>query len=249
MKTTKNNYIERLSEIAAEFDLQEVATVSEYNGYPAGIIPLLVGLESEEQALAIREKYEDVKFFELQTKEGWNTYYRLNSWVEPYSYEADNDWDDSVSALWRKSDKLDDLEIYYLGEGLQYEAECLISDCADFGLTLDKPASPYSECGIKEYEAFLDAAEELIYEDESGDDLSCLLRSIAEMRKTVNWVKEFRSEFNSLKANEVLVIENNWSTRRIKEKSMSWYDGDVTYRCIAVGFDPSLLSDENEDEE
>ena len=249
MKTTKNNYIERLSEIAVEFNLQEITSVSEYNGYPAGIIPLLVGLESEEQALAIREKYEDVKFFELQTKEGWNTYYRLNSWVEPYSYEADNDWDDSVSALWRKSDKVDDLEIYYLGEGLKYEAECLISDFADFGLTLDKPASPYEDCGIVEYEAFLDAAEELIYEDESGEDLSCLLRSIAEMRKTVDWVKDFRKQFLALKDNEVLIIENNWSTRVVKEKSMSWYDGDVTYRCIAVGFDPSLLSEANEDEE
>lgn len=245
MKTTKINYIERLSEIAAEFDLQEVPSVSEYNGYPAGIIPLLVGLESEEQALAIREKYEDVKFFELQTKEGWNTYYRLNSLVEPYPYEADND----CSALWRESDKLHELEVYYLGEGLSDEAESLISDCSDFGLKLDKPATPYEECGIAEYEVFLDAAEALVYEDESGDDLSCLLHSIAEMRKTVDWVKDFRSEFNSLKANEVLVIENNWSTRRIKEKSMSWHDGDVTYRCIAVGFDPSLLSDENEDEE
>lgn len=250
MRTTKQNYIEQLSEIAAEFNLQEITSVSEYNGYPAGIIPLLGGLESEEQALAIREKYGDVDFFELQQKDGWNTWYRLNSWIEPRAYEASNEWnDDSVSALWRKADNLHELEAYYLGEGLEDEAERLISDCTDFGLTLSKPAIPYEDCGIAEYEAFLDEAENLVYEDESSDDTSCLLRSIAEMRKTVDWVKDFREEFNSLKANEVLIIENNWSTRRVEEKSMSWYDGDVTYRCIAVGFDPSLLSDEDEDEE
>ena len=43
-QVTKSNYEEYLADIEAEFNLYEVTSVSARNGYPEGILPLLVGL-------------------------------------------------------------------------------------------------------------------------------------------------------------------------------------------------------------
>lgn len=248
MKATKENYLELLNEIADNYNLYGVTSVNQRNGYPSGIITLLEGLESEEQAQEILDKYEGAKLFELQWKEGWDTRYRLNSDVANRAYEADGLWrDDSVSSIWRKGDSVKELEIFYLGEGQEDDAERIIEDFSGIGLELAKPQTPFSECGIDEYEAFIAAAEELLYDSEQTLDEA--ERKIEKIKDAVKWVKDFRDEFLRLKAGEALIIENNWSYRTIEEKSMYWSDGDVTYRCIAIGFDPFFLPSEEEDDE
>ena len=247
MKATKENYEELLKEIASNYNLSEVTSVNQRNGYPSGIITLLEGLESEAQAQEILDRYEDAKLYELQWREGWNTRYRLNSDVANRAYEADDLWsNDNISSIWRKGDSVKELEIFYLGEGQEDNAERIIKDFSGSGIELAKPQTPFAECGIAEYEAFVAAAEEKLYDSEQTlDDARARIEDI---KDTISWVQKFRDEFLRLKAGEALVIENNWSYRTIEEKSMEWYDGDVTHRCIAVGFDPKDLPSEDEDE-
>ena len=255
-RVTKENYREYLADIEAEFNLEEVTSVSTRNGYPEGIIPLMVGLESEEQANEILAKYPQVEFFELEWKDGWNTRYRLNHLSGPRCYEADDElkYDDDISGLWRKSDDIKEFEIFYLGEGLQYECEELISDLDELGLSLDEPQKNYEDCGIEEYTEFYERADKLVTEaqnDEIADIPEYVFEELEEIHQRVQEVREMRQELEELKDGEVLIIDNCWRTRVIDEKSMYWYDGDVTYRCIAVGFDPWFLpsEDEIEDEE
>ena len=68
-QVTKENYREYLADIEAEFNLEEVTSVSARNGYPEGIIPLMVGLQSEEQANEILAKYPQAMFFEVEWKD------------------------------------------------------------------------------------------------------------------------------------------------------------------------------------
>ena len=256
MKTqvTKENYREYLADIEAEFNLEEVTSVSARNGYPEGIIPLMVGLESEEQANEILEKYPQVEFYELEWRDGWNTKYRLNHLSGPRCYEADDElkYDDDISGLWRKGDDIKEFEVFYLGEGLQYECEELREDLNDLGLSLDKPQKNYEDCGIDEYTEFYERANKLVIDAQNEIDIpEYVLEEGEEIHKRLKEVIDMRQELEELKDGEVLIIDNCWRTRVIDEKSMYWYDGDVTYRCIAVGFDPWFLpsEDEIEDEE
>ena len=61
-RVTKENYREYLADIEAEFNLEEVTSVSARNGYQEGILPLMVGLQSEEQANEILAKHPQVEF-------------------------------------------------------------------------------------------------------------------------------------------------------------------------------------------
>ena len=253
-KVTKENYREYLADIEAEFNLEEVTSVSARNGYPEGIIPLMVGLQSEEQANEILAKYPQVEFFELEWKDGWNTKYRLNHLSGPRCYEADDElkYDNDISGLWRKCDDIKEFEIFYLGEGLQYECEVLMRDLNELELTLDKPQKNYEDCGIDEYTEFYERADRLVIDaqnEETADVPEYVFEELEEIHQRVQEVREMRQELEELKDGEVLVIDNCWRTRVIDEKSMYWYDGDVTYRCIAVGFDPWFLPNEDEIEE
>ena len=253
-RVTKSNYEEYLADIEAEFNLEEVTSVSARNGYPEGIIPLMVGLENEEQANEILEKYPQVEFFEVEWKDGWKTRYRLNHLSGPRCYEADDElkYDDDISGLWRKSDDIKEFEVFYLGEGLQDECEELIRDLNELGLTLDKPQKNYEDCGIEEYNEFYERADKLVIDaqnNETADVPEYVFEELEEIHQRVQEVREMRQELEELKDGEVLIIDNCWRTRVIEEKSMYWYDGDVTYRCIAVGFDPWFLPSEEEIEE
>lgn len=257
-KVTKENYEEVLADIEAEFNLYEVTSVSARNGYPEGIIPLMVGLESEEQANEIfakaneiLAKYPQVEFFELEWKDGWNTRYRLNHLSGPRCYEADNElkYDDDISGLWRKGDNVREFEVFYLGDGLQYECEELIRDLNDVGLRLDEPIKKYEDCGIEEYTEFYERANKLVIDaqnNEIADVPEYVFDELEEIQKRVQEVIDMRQELEELEDSEVLIIDNCLRTRVINEKSMDWYDGDVTHRCIAVGFDPDLLPSEEE---
>lgn len=255
MKVTKENYKEVLADIEAEFNLYEVTSVSARNGYPEGIIPLCVGLESEEQAEEILAKYPQVEFFELEWREGWNTRYRLNRLAYPRCYEADEElqYDNDICGLWRKGDSVEEFEVFFLGEGLQYKAEELIKDLQDCGLQIDKPKKDYDECGIEEYQDLCDRADELIYNAQMQDEPiyveDYIYKELEEMKESIDEVVEMRKEFLALEEGEVLRIDNYHRTRIVQEKSMSWYDRDVTYRCIAVGFDPYFLQREEEEDE
>ena len=252
-QVTKSNYREYLADIEAEFNLYEVTSVSARNGYPEGIIPLMVGLESEEQANEILAKYPQVEFYELEWKDGWNTRYRLNHLSGPRCYEADDElkYDNDISGLWRKTDDIKEFEVFYLGDGLQYECEELISDLDELGLTLDKPQKNYEDCGIEEYTEFYERANKLVIDAQRNeiDIPEYVFEEGEEIHKRLQEVIDMRQELEELKDGEVLIIDNCWRTRVIDEKSMYWYDGDVTYRCIAVGFDPYFLPSEEEIEE
>ena len=252
MKTqvTKSNYEEYLADIEAEFNLDEVTSVSARNGYPEGILPLLVGLESEKQANEILAKYPQVEFYELEWKEGWNTRYRLNHLSSPRCYEADDEleFDNNISGLWHKSDDIKEFEIFYLGDGLQYECEELIRDLRTLGLSIDEPQKNYEDCGVAEYQDFIKQVEKILVDNVNVSDYIKVL--LHEMKERVNEVINMRQELEELEDGVALRIDNNNQTQLVDEKSMYWYDGDVTHRCIAVGFDPWLLPEEEiEDEE
>ena len=142
--------------------------------------------------------------------------------------------------------------MFYLGDGLQYECEELRKDLNDLGLTLEKPQKNYEDCGIEEYNEFYERADKLVTEaqnDEIADIPEYVFEELEEIHQRVQEVREMRQELEELKDGEVLVIDNCWRTRVIDEKSMYWYDGDVTHRCIAVGFDPYFLPSEDEIED
>ena len=255
-KVTKSNFEDVLNKIAAEFNLVKVTSVSARNGYPEGILPLLVGLESEEQANEILAKYPQVEFYELEWKDGWNTYYRLNHLSGPRCYEADDElkYDDNISGLWRKSDDIKEFEIFYLGDGLQYECEELIRDLRTLGLSIDEPMKKYEDCGIEEYTEFYERADKIVTDaqnKETADVPEYVFEELEEIQNRVQEVREMRQELISLNNGEALRVDLCRQTRVMQEKSMSYYDGDVTHRCIAVGFDPWFLpsEDEIEDEE
>lgn len=247
-QVTKSNYREYLADIEAEFNLEEVTSVSARNGYPEGIIPLMVGLESEEQANEIIAKYPQVEFYELEWKNGWNTRYRLNHLSGLRCYEADDElkYDNDISELWHKGDYIKEFEIFYLGDILQDVCEELIRDLNELELTLDKPQKNYEDCGIEEYTEFYNRANKLVTAAKKGivEIPEYVFDELEEIHQRVQEVREVRQEFTSLHDGEVLIIDYCWRTRVIDEKSMSWYDGDVTHRCIAVGFDPYFLPSE-----
>ena len=252
-RVTKENYREYLADIEAEFNLEEVTSVSVRNGYPEGIFPLMVGLESEEQANEILAKYPQVEFYELEWRDGWNPRYRINHLSGPRCYEADDElkYDNDISGLWRKTDDIKEFEIFYLGEGLQYECEELIEDLNDLGLSLDKPQKKYEDCGIEEYTEFYERANKLVIDAQKGiaEIPEYVFEEGEEIHQRLQEVIDMRQELEELEDGEVLVVDNCWQTRVMQEKSMSYYDGDVTYRCIAVGFDPYFLPSEEEIED
>ena len=252
-RVTKSNYEEVLANIAAEFDLEKFTSVSSPIGYPEEEYPLLEGLQSEEQANEILAKYPQVEFYELEWKDGWKTRYRLNHLSGPRCYEADDElkYDNDISGLWRKTDDIKEFEIFYLGEGLQYECEELIRDLNELGLTLEKPQKNYEDCGIDEYTEFYDRANRLVIDAQHNeiDIPEYVLEEGEEIHNQLQEVIEMRQELEELEDGEVLIIDNCWRTRVIDEKSMYWYDGDVTHRCIAVGFDPYFLPSEEEIED
>lgn len=249
-KVTKSNFEDVLNKIAAEFNLVKVTSVSARNGYPEGILPLLVGLESEEQANEILAKYPQVEFYELEWKEGWRRKYRLNHLSGPRCYKAvdELEFDNNISGLWHKGDDVREFEIFYLGEGLQDECEELIRDLNELGLTLDEPRKNYEDCGVAEYQDFIKQVEKILVDNVNVSDYIKVL--LHEMKERVNEVINMRQELEELEDGVALRIDNNNQTQLVDEKSMYWYDGDVTHRCIAVGFDPWLLPEEEiEDEE
>lgn len=254
MKATKENYREVLDEIAYEYKLHECTSVSARNGYPEGILPLLDGLESEEQAEEILAKYPQAELFELQWKAGWTTKYRLNHLSCPRCYEADDElkYDNDILGLWRKGDDVEEFEVFFLGEGLQDQAEELIRDLQDLGLRIDKPVKKYEDCAVVEYQEFYNRADVLITDMHNNDDdkevPQYIDEELEEIKKKIDEVVELRKELLALKEDEVLRIDLDHCTRVIDEKSMSYYDGDVTYKCIAIGFDPDNLPSEDEEE-
>ena len=72
---------------------------------------------------------------------------------------------------------------------------------------------------------------------------------LEEIQNRVQEVIDMRKELTSLHDGEVLRVDLQRETRVMQGKSMSYYDGDVTYRCIAVGFDPDFLPSEDEIED
>ena len=254
-KVTKSNYEEVLANIAAEFELEKFTSVSSPIGYPEEEYTLLEGLQSEEQANEILAKYPKAMFFEVEWKDGWKTKYRRNHLSGPRCYEADDElkYDNDISGLWRKGDDIKEFEIFYLGEGLQYECEELISDLDELGLTLENPQKNYEDCGVEEYNEFYERANKLVIDAQHNeiDIPEYVFEEGEEIHNQLQEVIDMRQELEELKDGEVLIIDNCWRTRVIEEKSMYWHDGDVTYRCIAVGFDPDFLpsEDEIEDEE
>ena len=256
MKTqvTKENYRDYLADIEAEFNLEEVTSVSARNGYPEGILPLLVGLDSEEQANEILAKYPQAIFVEVEWKEGWNTKYRRNYLTTPKCYKAvdELEFDNNISGLWHKGDDVREFEVFYLGEGLQDECEELIRDLNELGLTLDEPMKKYEDCGIEEYTEFYETADKIVTDaqnNETADVPEYVFEELEEIQKRVQEVREMRQELEELEDGEALRVDLCRRTRVIQEKSMSYYDGDVTHRCIAVGFDPWFLPSENEIED
>lgn len=250
-KVTKSNYEEVLNKIAAEFDLEKFTSVSSPIGYPEEEYTLLEGLTSEEQANEILDKYPQAMFVEVEWREGWKTKYRRNHLHSPKCYNAEDELDfyNNISGLWHKGDDVREFEVFYLGEGLQYECEELIRDLNNLGLSLDEPMKNYEDCGIDEYTEFCDRADKVIKTaqyNEIANIPDYVFEELEEIQNRVQEVIDMRQELEDLKDGEALIVDNCWQLRVIEEKSMYWNDGDVTHRCIAVGFDPDFLPSEEE---
>lgn len=251
---TRENYRMILDDIAAEFGLNPVTSVDSYNGYPSGIITLLDGLESEEQVEQIKQKYPQIWIFELWWKNGWNTRFRLNSDCSNTAYTFDDEvthYCDEYSSWWQKSDNPHDIELFYLGESCEDDARNAIWNLHRINKTLSiRNNKPWDECGIAEYQNFLNAINAIVEDIEFGDNkldeydeenLSEAKEHIEKIEKRVEMTKEFVDIFNGMDTNEGLVIDLDNYARVFKLKSMSYYDGDVTHKCLAVGFDPDSL--------
>lgn len=256
---TKKNYREILDDIAAEFGLNYVTSVDSYNGYPSGIITLLDGLESEEVVEQIKQKYPQIKIYELQWKNGWNTRFRLNSDCSNSSYTFDDEithYADDYSSFWSKSDNSHDIELFYLGECCEDDARDIIWNLHRIDKTLCITNNKaWQECGIAEYQNFLNAVNTIVENIEFGDnelseyeqdDFSEAKKHIKNIEKRVEMTKEFVNMFNGMGTNEGLIIDLGMSPRLFPYKSMSYYDGDVTHKCFAVGFDPDSLSNNDD---
>lgn len=258
---TKKNYREILDDIAAEFGLNHVTSVNSYNGYPSGIITLLDGLESEEQVEQIIQKYPQIRIFELQWKNGWDTRFRRDNNHPNTAYSLEDEvchYCDDYSSWWQKSDNPHDIELFYLGETCEDDARNAIWNLHHIDKTLSiRNNKPWDECGIAEYQNFLNAINTIIEDIEFGDNeldeyknehLSEAKEHIEKIEKRVEMTKEFVDLFDNMNVNDGLVIDLDNHARTFPLKSMKYYDGDVTHKCLAVGFDPEFLPNTDTEE-
>lgn len=247
-KVTKSNYEDVLNKIAAEFNLEKFTSVSSNNGYPEEEYSLLEGLQSEEQANEILAKYPQAIFVEVEWLDGWRRKYRRNYLHSPKCYKAEDklDFDNNISGLWHKGDDVREFEVFYLGDGLQDEAERLIAALQDeMNTKINEPDKDYYDCGVVEYQDFISQVEKILVEaDNVSDYIKVLLH---EMKERVQEVIDMRQELEELEDGVALEIDNYNQTQLVNEKSMYWCDGDVTHRCIAVGFIPYFLPDNEEE--
>lgn len=247
-KVTKSNFEDVLNKIAAEFNLEKFTSVSSNNGYPEEEYTLLEGLQSEEQANEILAKYPQAIFVEVEWLDGWRRKYRRNYLTTPRCYKAidELEFDNNISGLWHKGDDVREFEVFYLGDGLQDEAERLIAALQDeLNAKIKEPDKDYYDCGVTEYQDFISQVEKILVEaDNVSDYIKVLLH---EMQERVNEVINMRQELEELEDGVALRIDNYNQTQLVDEKSMYWCDGDVTHRCIAVGFMPYFLPDNEEE--
>ena len=248
-KVTKSNYEDVLNKIAAEFNLEKFTSVSSNNGYPEEEYSLLEGLQSEEQANEILAKYPQAIFVEVEWLDGWRRKYRRNYLTTPRCYKAvdELDFDNNISGLWHKGDDVREFEVFYLGDGLQDEAERLIAALQDeMNTKINEPDKDYYDCGVAEYQDFIKQVEKILVEaDYVSDYIKVLLH---EMKERVQEVINMRQELEELEDGVALRIDNYNQTQLVDEKSMYWCDGDITHRCIAVGFMPYFLPDNDNEE-
>lgn len=192
------------------------------------------------------KKYPQAILFEVEWKEGWNTKYRRNAGVSNEAYTADMELGQN-EYVWNKCEE-EELERAYL-EGLDYQCEELIDSLAGSGIRIDKPEKEYDDCRIAEYRSFAEKAEEAIAKaEEEGKEIELYAsKRLSEIKETIDDVVEMKHELQRLTDGQVLIVDEYHRTRISYEKSMDWYDGDVTHRCIAVGFYPEdLPADEEE---
>lgn len=101
---TRENYREQLEIIAEQNGLDVVNTTEGRNGYPIGIMPMLIGFESFEQFKSIASQYPNLNHFKLEKKDGWQLWYRQSDYFTD-AFALDN-YDDNKN-FWYKHDKLD----------------------------------------------------------------------------------------------------------------------------------------------
>ena len=101
---TRENYREQLENIAEQNGLEVVNTTEGRNGYPMGIMPMLIGFESFEQFQEISTQYPILNHFKLEKKDGWQLWYRQSDYftdaflLDDYANNVNN---------WYKHEKLD----------------------------------------------------------------------------------------------------------------------------------------------
>ena len=252
MEVTKSNYEEALDELETMFGLKQITSVSNGNGYPEGILPLLIGLEDEEQVEQILKEFPQAILYELEWKNGWTTYYRLNKNVfnEAYDYMEILKYDNDIIGLWTNLDNSEEIGKWHLGDALQDECNNLIRDLNNLGLQLEPPTKSYEDCGVSEYQEFCERANKLIINAQNNDiDIPMYIEDeLNEIEDRLKNVVEIIEEVKKLQDDQLLAVDYELHTDIKPMKSMSYYDDDVTHRCIAVGFDPDLLPEEDEDE-
>lgn len=247
-KITRDNYREQLEIIAEQNRLEVVNTTEGGNGYPIGIMPMLMGFESFEQFKEISAQYPILNHFKLDKKDGWQLWYRQSDYFTN-AFSLD-DFDDNKN-IWYKHEKFE-----FIYHSLLNTFEVFFSDVyqqeSELGITLLDKQTDYNDFefsniqqGLQLWERNCNIVKELenktfINEENEEEDLSAYI-DFEKIKSNISHFEKHFSWFDTQEENKMLIEDHN--SGRIEEsdiKVCSYYYDTHTY-AMALGV--SRLSD------
>ena len=247
-KITRNNYREQLEIIAEQNGLDVVNTTEGRNGYPIGIMPMLIGFESFEQFKEISAQYPILNHFKIEKKDGWQLWFRQSDFFTD-AFALDDFNDDKN--FWYKHEKAD-----YIYHSLLSTFEVFFSEVygieSDLGITLLDNGINYNDFeisnikqGLELWERNCAVVETLqnktwINGDDEEEDLSTYI-DFDNVKKLISKYEEYFTWFDNEEPNKMLVENlNNGYIDESDIKVCSFYEDTHTY-AMALGV--NCLSD------
>ena len=248
-KITRDNYREQLEIIAEQNGLGVVNTTEGRNGYPMGIMPMLIGFDSFEQFQEISAQYPILNHFKLEKKDGWQLWYRQSDYFTD-AFELDN-YINNVN-IWYKHEKTE-----YIYHSLLSTFEVFFSDVYgvenELGITLLDNGINYNDFeisnvrqGLELWERNCAVVEELQNktwindEEEEEEDLSTYI-DFDSVKENISKYEEYFPWFDNKEPNKMLVENlNNGDIDESDIKVCSFYEDTHTY-AMALGV--NCLSD------
>ena len=241
-KITRDNYREQLEIIAEQNRLEVVNTTEGRNGYPIGIMPMLMGFESFEQFKEISTQYPILNHFKLEKKDGWQLWYRQSDFfTDAFSLDDFND----NKNIWYKHEKTE-----YLYHSLLSTFEVFFSEVyqqeSELGIRLLDNGIDYNDFEISNVQQGLElwkrncAVVEKLQNKTwiNGDDEEEYLSTYIDfdnIKKHISKYEEHFTWFDNKEQNKMLV--ENLNIDYIYESEIevcSFYDDTYTY-AMALG--------------